>query len=234
MHREVKVGIAIGVLVLALVGIFIWSQFGRRAPEVIPPEQISDNVQATVPPVSPAEAEEGSVALQGGAPATPATPRSPSGTQAPPTATAPAQGASPVPPSAPAVRTHTIQSGDTLEGIARKYYGDPNKWRMILDANKGKISDPARLKAGVVIEVPEAVAGSTTPAQGASPTAAASVGRAEKRHTVQAGDTLSSLANRYYGDKSKWRIIYNANRDRIKNPDVLNVGSVLVIPPAAP
>ncbi|ADJ29388.1 LysM peptidoglycan-binding domain-containing protein [Nitrosococcus watsonii] len=51
-----------------------------------------------------------------------------------------------------------------------------------------------------------------------------------KSVTIQRGDSLSSLAARVYGDANKWRVIYEANQDKIKNPDQLLVGTKLTIP----
>lgn len=51
-----------------------------------------------------------------------------------------------------------------------------------------------------------------------------------RRHTVQKGDTLYALARKYYNNQSRWRDIYNANKDRIPNPDKLKIGTELVIP----
>lgn len=47
---------------------------------------------------------------------------------------------------------------------------------------------------------------------------------------VPQGATLAKLAGEYYGDATKWRHIYDANRDVISNPDVLWEGMKLVIP----
>lgn len=49
-------------------------------------------------------------------------------------------------------------------------------------------------------------------------------------HTVAKGDTLYSLARRYYRSDSRWRDIYNANRNKINNPNTLPLGTRLVIP----
>jgi nucleoid-associated protein YgaU len=54
-----------------------------------------------------------------------------------------------------------------------------------------------------------------------------------RRHTVAEGDTLASLAERYYGDKDKSEEIYRANRDALKGPDDLPVGVTLIIPELA-
>ncbi|APR85133.1 Hypothetical protein A7982_10482 [Minicystis rosea] len=51
-------------------------------------------------------------------------------------------------------------------------------------------------------------------------------------YTVQPGDTLFKIAEEYYGDGNQWRLIHAANTDVIKNPDVIQVGWELAIPPA--
>jgi uncharacterized protein YidB (DUF937 family) len=49
-------------------------------------------------------------------------------------------------------------------------------------------------------------------------------------YTVVAGDSLSRIAQRRYGAASKWRVIFEANRDQIKDPDLIHPGQVLTIP----
>ena len=49
--------------------------------------------------------------------------------------------------------------------------------------------------------------------------------------TVQPGDSLSKIAKREYGDGNKWRAIFDANRDKIKDPDLIHPGDVLTLPP---
>jgi nucleoid-associated protein YgaU len=53
---------------------------------------------------------------------------------------------------------------------------------------------------------------------------------ATNTYTVKAGDTLSAIAKREYGDASQWRKIYEANRDQIDNPDLIHPGQELKIP----
>lgn len=48
--------------------------------------------------------------------------------------------------------------------------------------------------------------------------------------TVQQGDSLSKIAKREYGDADKWHAIYEANRDKIKDPDKIFPGEVLTLP----
>jgi LysM repeat protein len=49
-------------------------------------------------------------------------------------------------------------------------------------------------------------------------------------YTIKAGDTLTHLADRFYGTASKWSKIYEANRDAIKNPDYIYIGQKITIP----
>lgn len=51
-------------------------------------------------------------------------------------------------------------------------------------------------------------------------------------YTVVKGDSLSRIAKQQYGDASKWRTIYEANRDLIKDPDLIYPGQSLKIPEA--
>lgn len=53
---------------------------------------------------------------------------------------------------------------------------------------------------------------------------------APKTVLVQPGDTLSLIAERAYGDPTQWRLIYEANQDKIKDPDVITVGMKLTLP----
>lgn len=64
---------------------------------------------------------------------------------------------------------------------------------------------------------------------GSSSTAPAPSGRS---YTVVKGDSLSKIAKHLYGDAQKWRKIYEANRDQIKNPDLIYPGQTFTIPDA--
>jgi nucleoid-associated protein YgaU len=51
-------------------------------------------------------------------------------------------------------------------------------------------------------------------------------------YIVRAGDTLRAIARQFYADENAWEAIYAANRAVIPNPDSLEVGIRLTIPPA--
>jgi LysM repeat protein len=61
-----------------------------------------------------------------------------------------------VDPSLPQpAKIHEVVSGDTLSKIAKKHYGDANKYMKIFDANKDQLSDPNKIKVGQKLKIPE-------------------------------------------------------------------------------
>jgi len=50
-------------------------------------------------------------------------------------------------------------------------------------------------------------------------------------YTVKAGDTLSVIAEKVYGDAAKYEVIFEANKDILKSADDIKVGQELKIPP---
>jgi len=53
---------------------------------------------------------------------------------------------------------------------------------------------------------------------------------AEQVHEVKKGDTLWKIAERYYGDGSLYMKIFEANRNILKDPNLIKVGQKLRIP----
>ena len=49
-------------------------------------------------------------------------------------------------------------------------------------------------------------------------------------HTVESGDTLSKIAKSAYGDANSYMKIFEANRDKLNDPNMIKVGQDLVIP----
>jgi nucleoid-associated protein YgaU len=50
------------------------------------------------------------------------------------------------------------------------------------------------------------------------------------KHTVQSGESLSKIAKQYYDNAGKYNAIFEANRDILKDPDLIHPGQELVIP----
>jgi nucleoid-associated protein YgaU len=65
---------------------------------------------------------------------------------------------------------------------------------------------------------------------GASSTEEVVGAMADRTYTVAKGDTLSHIAKAHYGKASKWKAIFDANRDQLSDPDKIQPGQVLTIP----
>ncbi len=109
-----------------------------------------------------------------------------------------------------------IQVGDTLAIISQKIFGNAGSWRTL--AQENNLSNPNLIYAGDVLYY-------TLSGQ--------SRGFAERYESspresvsVQAGDTLSSIAQRIYGTQAAWRTLWKEN-PQLTNPDVIEVGMVL-------
>jgi nucleoid-associated protein YgaU len=61
---------------------------------------------------------------------------------------------------------------------------------------------------------------------------AAPAAAAATTYTVQPGDTLSKIAKTHLGDANAYMKIFNANKDKLSDPDKIQVGQVLTIPQA--
>ena len=151
------------------------------------------------------------------------------------------------------VRTHTVVAGETLSALALRFYGDAELYRLIATASR--VADPDVINVGQRLIMPDftrytVVAGDTLSGlaqrfygdaelfwliAGASGIAESSVINVGQqliipditKYTVVAGDTLSALAVRFYGDAAFYPLIAEVNG--IANPNVINVGHVLVI-----
>jgi nucleoid-associated protein YgaU len=96
-------------------------------------------------------------------------------------------------------------------GIFDKFKDKPEPKPDFSNVQSGSSSTAAR---------PEGTTGSVaTPAQPLT-----------KTYTVQKGDSLSKIAKQEYGDAQQWRKIYDANRDLINDPDLIQPGWTLTIP----
>jgi nucleoid-associated protein YgaU len=57
-------------------------------------------------------------------------------------------------PSTTAAQTYTVQPGDNLSKISKQFYGDASKYMKIFEANKDKLADPDKIKAGMELLIP--------------------------------------------------------------------------------
>lgn len=97
--------------------------------------------------------------------------------------------------------------GDTLKvkGMAKTQYEKNILWDKIKEIGGEKPSD---IKANITVEDDSVY----------------------HRHTVMSGESLSKIAKHYYGDPMKYKQIFEANTNILKNPDLIHPDQVLVIP----
>ena len=242
MQRDVKIGIAIGVLLIALVAIFMWS---RRD---VPPPLMQPGYQAGRTPLPPAvepvaplglDADShllGSRGISASEVPMPAPPGAIRGTGEasfePPRGETSSVGTL---PATTAPQKHTVAANESLSKIAARYYGASTKANIdrIHTANRSVIGpDPNKLKPGMKLLIPNVpTSGALVPV---AIRATASQPAAQQKHTVAASESLSKIAARYYGTGGKANVdrIHNANRSVIgSDANKLKVGMVLIIPP---
>lgn len=116
--------------------------------------------------------------------------------------------------------TYTVKVGETLGEIASKELGSFRMWREL--ANLNGIIDPSRIRPGMIIRLPQATQKSPSPQPSSMLESGTTV------HIVIAGDTLSSIADEYYGDVNLFRRIAEANPTI--DPNNIAIGMRLVIP----
>lgn len=136
-------------------------------------------------------------------------------------------------------RTIKVEARATLSGLAREHLGSAGRWPELLEANRDQLNRPEDLREGMILKLPAQPANNqqapaTQPQRETAPSTPAAPSRtataSSRTHTVQSGDTLVRLSRRYFNNDDRWQDIYEANRDRIDNPDRLSVGTVLRIP----
>jgi len=113
-------------------------------------------------------------------------------------------------------------------------------------AEKAGKAAPAMAIAGVLVAAPQAHASVRIPARATTVVeqvhtealiTEALITRdkpAERTYTVRPGDTLSSIAQRFYGNAADWPSIYHVNESVVHNPDRIYAGEVLEIPSDPP
>jgi len=128
---------------------------------------------------------------------------------------------------------YKVQSNDNLFKIAKKHYGDGQEWNRIFEANRDSMPDSNSLFVGQELLIPDITAEVETnevvlrPVRGRRDNGSSSD---VDTHTVQAGDTLYHIAEKYYDDPTEWTTILEANEDTIEDEGSLIRGQVLIIP----
>lgn len=124
--------------------------------------------------------------------------------------------------SASAISTYTVQSGDTLSGIANQFNTTYTELAQI-----NNLSNPNKIYVGQVLQVSanQTTANSTASANtSAAPAKTSTTSQAETTYTVKSGDTLSGIAGQFNTTYTELAQINN-----LSNPNKIYVGQVLQV-----
>ncbi|MFR3315423.1 MAG: LysM peptidoglycan-binding domain-containing protein [Waltera sp.] len=116
--------------------------------------------------------------------------------------------------------TYTVQAGDTLWAIARKYNCSITE---IMVANSDRIKNPNRIHAGWQLKIPQ----SGAPITGGTPDAVLPENKKSGIYIVRQGDTLWKIARKYGCSVAE---IISLNRELIRNPALIYSGWELKVP----
>jgi len=207
MHRDLKIGLSLGVLLVGVVGAFFFRREpleAPQAPELVSAEELDAQIaeKPRIPYLTGVEFEKPQPA------AAPARPRL---TQEPP----------PTQFQLPDFLAEEDSALQKAQLARRSSAPDP-------------ISSPADSTAGANIVAGPAHnrvwQTSSSSRQGTTITPASTQVPGPRTHVIQSGDTLSGLASRYLGSSARYDEIYQANRDVLPNPNRLPLGVTITIP----
>jgi nucleoid-associated protein YgaU len=106
---------------------------------------------------------------------------------------------------------HNVQKGETLMKIAFNIYGDIDMWRYVYNENRDKFRNGRPLMVGMRLKYEK-------------PTSPFVRDTSGEGYLIKEGDSLGGIALDLYGKVSKWRKIFNRNRDLIKDPNKIYAG----------
>lgn len=119
-------------------------------------------------------------------------------------------------------RFYQVKEGETLGEIAQNELGTFRMWSEIASING--ITDPGRIQPGNMLRLPimNTTKNAVKPVVLPAPLHGANI------HVIEEGDTLSSIANEYYGNPNLYGVIVSANPS--VDPNRMKIGMRLTIP----
>lgn len=97
------------------------------------------------------------------------------------------------------------------------------------DEAKNKFWDQIKLVNPNADDITAEISVDASRAMGAA--AGGGQGAGNQTYEVKSGDNLSKISKQFYGDSDEYMRIFYANRDKLKDPDMIQVGQQLAIPP---
>ncbi len=137
-------------------------------------------------------------------------------------------------------KLHKVESGESLYGIAKHYYGNGKYWKQLLEYNKATVKSETSIKLGTKIKIPELAVLTGKPGDSKVPViidpkifpepavANKTVNGKGKTYVVQKGDTPGAIAQKALGTSKRARELMDLNK--ITNDAGLRIGMVLQLP----
>ncbi|MEO8581038.1 MAG: LysM peptidoglycan-binding domain-containing protein [Patescibacteria group bacterium] len=139
---------------------------------------------------------------------------------------------------------YEVRLGDSSWKVALAVYGSGENYRDIESENNMKnnqdlvvgqkitLPNVPSKKTGVIVEPTATAVPSSTPNPTTTPSSTEVEGNSglPTKHVVQKSEGLWQISQKYYNDGYKYMKIYEANRDKMKNPEDISVGMELNIP----
>lgn len=153
----------------------------------------------------------------------------------------------------PAVATggeYVVQNGENFWTISKKLYGSGRYFQMLAEINRSRVSDPRKMRPGLKLIAPDQAtmvaqydarhkASQKTVSEFSGQVATRKPGKpsgffisqdGRPMYRVGGNDTLTDISQKHLGRSSRWYQIYQINRQRLQNPNKLQIGTELQLP----
>ncbi|MEB3221199.1 MAG: LysM peptidoglycan-binding domain-containing protein [Candidatus Sericytochromatia bacterium] len=112
---------------------------------------------------------------------------------------------------------YRVRPGDSLSAIAQRMMGSARRWPELYAANRDRVANPAKIRAGQVLSMPRV---------------AVRQGGNRAYYRVKPGDCLYTIASSQLGNGSRWQSIWAMNRTKVRDARRIFPGQVLSLPEA--
>ncbi len=195
MKRDVQVGVTLGVIILAIIGVFLSTRTTVKEP-TIPIPELEEEIHVGALDINELSPEPQNASQESFKEVTTEVQN-------------PEQKASDVISTAKIVEQPPEKEESVIEG----------EWK------KAKEKEPITIAANDTSVVSNSEDWKDVPSGDGK-----KVTPQFKTHKVKYNDSLRKIANKYYGDESKWLLIFNANQNKIQDRNSLKMGTELIIP----
>lgn len=145
---------------------------------------------------------------------------------------------------------YIVQNGENFWTISKKLYGSGRYFQLLAEINRTRVSDPRKMKPGLKLFAPDRSAidaqyqarhkaaqttvsefsGKKTNHKKSKPAGFFISQDGQPMYRVGSSDTLTDISQKHLGRSSRWYQIYQINRQRLQNPNKLQIGTELQLP----